>query len=108
MALLSRPDPFGRADESRLHRRRQRLRLRDGNEQLGELVVAADRLTGQGHKALVARRVELAALDCGLIVGPARVVARQMAELIQQSLNPAGFRDCRSEEDTSGLHCHWY
>src|SRR5260221_514391 len=87
MELVVRADRLRGVDDSRLHPLRERLCLRHGDQELGELVVAADRLTGERHDPLVSGGVQLAALDRGLVIDPPRVIAGELGELIHQPLN---------------------
>ena len=89
VALVIGADRFRRGDETRLHPLGERLRLRDRNQKFGELVIAADRLAGHRDEALVARGVQLAALDRLLVVDPPPVVPGDFSQLGDEPLNAA-------------------
>ena len=93
MALVVGADLFGGRDEARLHRFGERLLLGNCNQKLGELIITVDGLTGHRDEPLVPRGIQLAALDGSLVVDPPRVVARELAELFDQSLNAAALEN---------------
>src|SRR5919197_2022840 len=93
MLFVIGADAFPRSHKSRLHPLGERLRLGDLDQQLRQLVITADGLTRERDEALVSRGIELATMDRGLIVDPARVVSREVAELIDETLDPLGVQD---------------